>query len=60
MKELTPIEEAIEKVNKLAMDDKTIRRVLLILNEQLKKEQQVYKVIFQNGLSASKRKTKKY
>lgn len=39
--QLTPMQEAIEKVNQLAMDNKTIKQVVFILTELLPKEQQV-------------------
>ncbi len=41
MKQKTPLLEAIEKINSLAMDDKTIRQCLFILTKLLPKEKEV-------------------
>jgi hypothetical protein len=49
-KELTPMQEAIKKVDSLAMDNKTINQVVLILKELLPKEKQGFEDAFNNGV----------
>ncbi len=49
MRQKTPLAEAIDAINSLAMDDKTIKQCLFILTELLPKEKEVITDTYDDG-----------